>query len=76
MFKKMKQSLKGMLAMLAFASFFVVACNNEAEKKAEDVIDTTGEQKPNPKPNVAADTTTAMDTTGEQKPNPKPNVPQ
>lgn len=76
MFKKMNQSLKVMLLLVAFTSFFVTACNNEAETKAEDVIDTTGEQKPNPKPNIAADTTAVMDTTGEQKPNPKPNVTQ
>lgn len=77
MFKKMNQSFKGKLTIFAFASFFAIACNNETEKTAEDEIDTTGEQKPNPKPNIASDTTTTMmDTTGEQKPNPKPNVPQ
>lgn len=72
MYKKMNQSLRLILGVLLFASFFTVACNNEAEKK-EEAIDPTGEQKPIPTPNKTTGDTTTIDTTGEQKPIPTPN---
>ena len=72
MYKKINQSLKGMMAALMLVTLFATACNNEVEK-TETTTDTTVIQAP------ATDTTMHdtmhMDTTGVKKPIVTPNTP-
>lgn len=62
MYKKINQSLKGMMAALMLVTLFATACNNEVEK-TETTTDTTMHD------------TMHMDTTGVKKPIVTPNTP-
>lgn len=71
MYKKINQSLKGMMATLLLVTLFAVACNNEVEK-TESTTDTT---ITTPAPDTMMHDTTHMDTTGVKKPIVTPNTP-
>lgn len=71
MYKKINQSLKGMMATLLLVTLFATACNNEVEK-TESTTDTT---IITPAPDTLVTDTTKMDTTGVKKPIVTPNTP-
>ncbi len=70
MYKKINQSLKGVMAAMLLVTLFATACNNEVET-TETTTDTTVTTAP------ATDTTMHdtmhMDTTGVKKPIVTPN---